>query len=167
MPDPDAYLFAVRPVQTDDREWIRRLVRDRWAAEIVVVHGAVFHPHELPGFLAASGLEKVGLVTYAVTGTECEIVTLDSLKPGRGIGSTLVASVEDAARQAGCSLLRLTTTNDNLNALRFYQKRGFALTALRPGALDATRKLKPIPAVGEHGIPLRDELDLQKPLPSA
>ena len=58
-------------------------------------------------------------------------------------------------------MLRLTTTNDNLDALRFYQRRGFRLQALRPGAVDAARAYKPtISAVGEHGIPIRDELDL-------
>jgi hypothetical protein len=53
-----------------------------------------------------------------------------------------------------------TTT---LDALRFYQRRGFVLLALRPGAVDeARRSLKPhIGRVGEHGIPLRDELELE------
>jgi GNAT superfamily N-acetyltransferase len=61
--------------------------------------------------------------------------------------------------------LRLTTTNDNLDALRFYQRRGFRLVALRPGAVDAARALKPeIPVTGAHGIPLRDELDLERAL---
>jgi ribosomal protein S18 acetylase RimI-like enzyme len=55
----------------------------------------------------------------------------------------------------------VTTTNDNLNALRFYQKHGFVLAALRPNALEKTRKLKPIPALGENGIPIRDEIELE------
>ncbi len=57
----------------------------------------------------------------------------------------------------------LTTTNDNLDALRFYQRRGFRLVALRPGAVDVARRdLKPeLPDIGTHGIPMRDELDLE------
>jgi hypothetical protein len=57
----------------------------------------------------------------------------------------------------------LVTTNDNLVALRFYQRRGFRLSALRPGAVDeARRRLKPaIPDAGAFGIPLRDELELE------
>ena len=52
-------------------------------------------------------------------------------------------------------------TNGNLSALHFYLRRGFRLTAVRLGAVDAARKLKPtIPFFGEHGIPLHDELDL-------
>jgi hypothetical protein len=55
------------------------------------------------------------------------------------------------------------TTNDNVDALRFYQRRGFRLAALHQGAVDDSRaRLKPeIPEIGEHRIPLRDELDLE------
>jgi ribosomal protein S18 acetylase RimI-like enzyme len=52
--------------------------------------------------------------------------------------------------------------NDNLHALRFYQKRGFVLVALHRNALEASRKLKPeIPLVGIDGIPIRDEIELE------
>lgn len=58
--------------------------------------------------------------------------------------------------------LWLITTNDNMEALRFYQKRGFILSALYPNALEESRKLKPeIPEVGLEGIPLRDEIELE------
>jgi hypothetical protein len=61
------------------------------------------------------------------------------------------------------SALRVTTTNDNLDALRFYQKRGFQIVAVRPGAVDESRRVKPsIPVIGEHGIPIRDEIELER-----
>jgi hypothetical protein len=67
------------------------------------------------------------------------------------------------ARQQGCHEIRLTTTNDNLDALRFYQRRGLRLVALRPGAVDRARLDKPeIPRIGDFGIPLRDEIDLAR-----
>jgi hypothetical protein len=61
---------------------------------------------------------------------------------------------------------RVVTTNDNLDALRFYQRRGFRLAVLRPGAVDRSREsLKPgIPETGAGGIRLRDELELQMDL---
>jgi hypothetical protein len=60
----------------------------------------------------------------------------------------------------------VTTTNDNTRALRFYQRAGFHLTALRPGAVTAARKSKPeIPELGEDGIPIRDEIELTMELP--
>ena len=81
-----------------------------------------------------------------------------------GIGSRLLERVIGAARDAGCSRLWLTTTNDNLDALRFYQRRGFQLCALRTGVVGDTRRLKPLPATGAYDIPIRDELDLELPL---
>jgi ribosomal protein S18 acetylase RimI-like enzyme len=82
-----------------------------------------------------------------------------------GVGTALLQLVEQAAQQ-GCGRLWLVTTNDNVDALRFYQRRGFRLAALRRGAVDDGRaRLKPeIPTVGDYGIPLRDELELDKPL---
>ncbi len=54
------------------------------------------------------------------------------------------------------------TTNDNLEALGFYQKHGFELVKVNRGALNESRKIKPvIPLIGMHGIPLWDELELE------
>jgi len=53
------------------------------------------------------------------------------------------------------------TTNDNLPALRFYQKQGFRLIVLYPGAVEESRRLKPsIPLAGHADIPIRDEIQL-------
>jgi ribosomal protein S18 acetylase RimI-like enzyme len=68
-------------------------------------------------------------------------------------------------KTAGCKKLSLITTNDNLQALGFYQRRGFHLAALYHGQLIRSREIKPsIPLVGDHNIPLRDELRLEKPI---
>jgi GNAT superfamily N-acetyltransferase len=153
--------FTVRPVNTEDADWIRGLMREQWAAEFVVVHGTVFHPDELPGFIAEWTAEKSGLITYHIGETGCEIVTLESLFQDRGIGTALIEAVKAAARRAGCRRLFVATTNDNLRALRFYQRKGFRLAALRPNALAKTRKLKPVPLLGQDGIPIRDEIELE------
>jgi GNAT superfamily N-acetyltransferase len=101
-------------------------------------------------------------VTYHIEGDACEIVSLDSLVEGIGIGAALIEAVKDAALAAGCTRLWLITTNDNLHALRLYQKRGFVLAALHRNALEVSRRLKPqIPLVGLDGIPLRDEIELE------
>jgi len=115
----------------------------------------------LPGFVAETDGERVGLLTYRLDDEGCEVAVLVALRRQGGIGSALLdalrAEVGESAR------LWVVTTNDNLDALRFYQRRGFVLRALRPGAVDeARRSLKPhIGRVGEHGIPLRDELELE------
>ncbi len=103
-----------------------------------------------------------GLVTYRLEAVECEIVTIDSLIEGIGIGTALIDTVKAAAVAAKCERLWLITTNDNVKALRFYQRRGFALVAVYRNALEESRRLKPeIPLVGMHGIPLRDEIELE------
>ncbi|MFN2298042.1 MAG: GNAT family N-acetyltransferase [Anaerolineales bacterium] len=153
--------FTIRSIRAEDHKWIRRLIRERWAGEFVIVHGTTFHPAQLPGFLAEAAGRNAGLLTCAVTPEACEIVTLDSLSPGRGIGTALVDAARELAARKGCRRLFAVTTNDNLHALRFYQRRGFVLAALRPNAVDQTRKRKPIPLRGENGIPIRDELELE------
>jgi len=80
-----------------------------------------------------------------------------------GAGSVLLAAATEVARKAGARRLWLITTNDNLDALALYQRRGFRLVAVRAGAVDRARLLKPsIPEVGEHGIPMHDELVLER-----
>jgi GNAT superfamily N-acetyltransferase len=128
----------------------------------MVTRGRVFQADRLPGFVAMRGDESVGLVTYRVEGGECEVTSLDSLVEGIGIGSALIEAVKQAAIAAGCKRLWLITTNDNVHALRFHQKRGFVLAALHRNALGQSRKLKPeIPLIGIDGIPLRDEIELE------
>jgi len=96
----------------------------------------------------------------------CEIITLDSDQRGIGVGSALICMVEEAAEQAGCSRLWLITSNDNLPALGFYQRRGFELVAVHRRAIEQARQLKPqIPYIGFEGIPIRDEIELELPLP--
>ena len=67
------------------------------------------------------------------------------------------------AEASGAHRLWLITTNDNVDALRFYQRRGYRLARVDAGAVDRSRAaLKPaIPEIGAHGIPLRDELELE------
>ncbi len=157
--------FNIQPITLSDSEWITCLLRDRWGSSHVVSRGKVYHADQLPGFVATYRDEKVGLITYSFHGTACEIVTFDSVRENRGVGSALLKAVEALARQAGCTCLRLVTTNDNLKALRFYQKRGFTLIALHRNAVEHSRTLKPeIPMRGNDGIPIRDELELELPL---
>jgi len=119
----------------------------------------------LPAFVAEDATRLLGLLTYRIADRQCEIVSLDSLVERRGVGTALLVAMQRAARDAGCRRLWLVTTNDNLAALRFYQRRGFLLVALHRNALDLSRRLKPeIPPVGRGGIPLRDELELELPL---
>ncbi|MCL4393530.1 MAG: GNAT family N-acetyltransferase [Chloroflexi bacterium] len=157
--------WTVRPLVPADAERVRELTVANWGTGYVVSHGDVYRPSELAGFAAETRDEIVGVVTYQIVQDACEIVTLASQAPGRGIASALVAAVEGVARDTGCRRLWLVTTNDNLAALRFYQKRGFALVAVRRNAVERARQLKPeIPLIGNDGIPIRDEIELEREL---
>lgn len=128
--------------------------------------GELVDPLEHPALLAWVDDRLVGVATYVVDGDACELLTLHAQQPRAGVGTALVEEVVRTARGAGCRRLGVVTTNDNVDALRFYQRRGFRLTQLRPGAVDACRAtLKPeIPLVGAHQIPVRDELELEMEL---
>jgi ribosomal protein S18 acetylase RimI-like enzyme len=154
-----------RALDEPDRGWVEQLIRERWGDEIVVGRGKIWKPAELPGFAAFDGERCVGLVTYELDGEACEIVSIDALDEGEGIGTRLLEAVVSAARAARCRRVQLLTTNNNLRALAFYQKRGFRLVGLVPGAIDEERKHKPsIPEVDSAGLPIRDELHLELPL---
>jgi GNAT superfamily N-acetyltransferase len=157
--------LAVRAVTTRDRAWIRSTTRERWGDRIVVSRGVVSRPEALPGFVAERDGDAAGLATYRIDQNECELVTIDALVEGRGVGTALLDAVARAARAARCRRVWLITTNDNLGALRFYQRRGYVLVALHRDAVAHSRTLKPcIPEVGEYDIPIRDELELELPL---
>jgi ribosomal protein S18 acetylase RimI-like enzyme len=153
--------MAIRPVEDSDRPTVEWLTAELWGAAEVAVHDGVFHPAELPGFIAEDAGRIAGLVTFEVRGGVLEIATINALDRRQGIGTALIEAVRTEARRRGCRQVTLTTTNDNIGALRFYQRRGFRLTALRPGAVDRSRARKPeIPRTGDFGIPLHDEIDL-------
>src|SRR4051812_46379278 len=129
---------------------------------MVVSRGAARDATVLPGFAAHLDGSLAGLATYRIDGGECELVTLDSVREGAGVGTALVDALAGAAGAAGASRLWLITTNDNLPALRFYQRYGFDLVAVHRDAVARARALKPsIPRVGLDGIPIRHELELQ------
>ena len=155
----------VRPIEDGERDWVDGLIGERWKAPHVVSRGRVHRPAELPGLVAVDGDRRVGLLTYRVEGDSCEVVTVDALEDGRGIGTMLLEAAAEAARSHGCRRIWLITTNDNVHALRFYQRRGYSLAALHRDAVTKARRLKPeISLVGEHGIPIRDELELERML---
>jgi GNAT superfamily N-acetyltransferase len=152
---------AIRPVAENDRPTVEWLTAQLWGAAEVAVHGGVFYPANLPGFIAERSGRIAGLVTFEVRQGVLEIATINALDLYQGIGTLLIDTVRAEARRLGCRYVTLTTTNDNIGALRFYQRRGFRLAAVRPGAVDRARQRKPeIPRTGDFGIPLRDEIDL-------
>jgi ribosomal protein S18 acetylase RimI-like enzyme len=154
--------IKIEPINTSDRPWIAKLLPELWGSSLIISRGKPYDASNLPGFVATYEGSTVGLITFQIENEDCQIITLDSWFENVGVGSALIISVKKKALQAGCSRLWLITTNDNLQALKFYQKRGFQLVAIHPNALFESRRMKPsIPHIGMHGIPLRDEIELQ------
>lgn len=106
--------------------------------------------------------EIIALITYLFYGEVMEITSLDSFREKQGLGTRLLNGAVETARRHGCKKIVLITTNDNINAIRFYQKRGFDMARLYRNALDVSRRMKPeIPLIGEDGIPLRHEIEFE------
>lgn len=129
---------------------------------MIVVHGSSFTSHDLDGLVAEDRGSRTGILTWFVTGEDLEIVSLDVEPPRQGTGSALVQRAIEVAGERGLKTVVLTATNDNLVALGFWQALGFRLCALRPNAVERSRKHKQsIPEVGACRLPIRDELDLE------
>jgi len=165
--------FSIRPTERADRNWVAHFLDEHWGSTRIVSRGKDYLAHLLPGFIAVRDEgeneepKPIGLATYNIEGDQCELMTINSLVKHQGVGTALLDAVKAAATEAECKRLWVITTNDNLDALRFYQKRGFRLVAVHPNALDASRRMKPeIPLFGHYGIPLRDEIELEIKLPA-
>ncbi len=164
-PDGGSSSFTVRRLNAHETSLIGEYWEKHWGAAEVVSRDIRHLPDTVAGWVAEDpGGAVLGLLTVREQ-AEWELVSLDSDQPGRGIGSTLLHQVEGSARQNGVHRLWLITSNDNLDALGFYQRRGWDLVAVHRGAIDRARRIKPaIPVTGLFGIPLHHEIELEKML---
>jgi GNAT superfamily N-acetyltransferase len=169
MPSTQGAAHTIRPLRDDEREELVRVVAESWGSSSIVSRGAVHDVRDLPCLVATDGSRWLGVAAYRFADGECEVVLIEAFERGRGTGTALLDAVIETAHAAAAKRLWLVTTNDNLDALRFYQRRGMRLVCVRPGAVTQARQLlKPeIPLAGNHGIAIRDELELEMPLAGA
>lgn len=157
--------IQLRPINSDDEATIAKLLEEHWGDRKVVSREKALDAAKLPGFVAVKDSLIIGLVTLHLDSEACEIITLDAFVPGKGLGSALLREAEGFARAQHCKRLWLITSNDNVGALTFYQKLGLRIIAVHLDAINEARKIKPqIPHVAENGIPIRDEIELEKRL---
>lgn len=153
------------PVDAENRVRVNAFLMEHWFATDMIIRGVRVDMTKAQGIVALENDEIAGLMMYGIDGADCEILSLDSLCPNTGLGTALIGEAEKIARQNGCTRLKLITTNDNIHALRFYQKRGFDMARLYRNALEVSRRMKPsIPLIGENDIPLRHEIEFEKML---
>ena len=155
----------VRPREAADHASAREFLARHNSLRVARL-GELVHPLNYPAFVAETGGQLLGMLTY-VAGQDwrqCEILTLHAGEQWHGAGTALIEAAGQLARRQGCSRLWVITTNDNVDALRFYQRCGFCLVRVHRDAVHRSRaSLKPeIPTVGAYGIQLRDEIELEK-----
>lgn len=153
----------VRQATEADREWIRDKLVEQWGATRMVLRGEMVECAGADSLIAGDG---EGLLQHRVLRPGVgEILTLEAFVQWKGVGTALVAAYTEQARIAGLREAVVVTTNDNIDALRFYQRRGFVIREVRVNAVDMARKLKPeIPLTGAYGLPIRDEIELGRML---
>ena len=158
--------YHIEKIDVQDRNQVNQILIDEWESTDIIVRGNIIDGTKLNGFLAKSDKNVIGLVTYLIyENKECEIISLNSFKENIGIGTELIEKVKNVAIESKCNLLKLVTTNDNVEALKFYQKRGFTISNIYNNAIEESRKLKPeIPLYAENEIPIRDEIELRMEL---
>ena len=150
---------AIRAAGPEDAPWIEAYLREQWRGAIaMVVHGESIDLTSLPALIAG---DRRGLLTWRRLGGDAELASINATPAWEGTGTALVEALVALLKAQGCARLWLTTTNDNLRALRFYMRRGFRMAHVRFGGVDQARTLKPsIPLQGQDGIPRHDEIDL-------
>ena len=153
--------FKFRDKTSTDDAWISEVAIKFWGSVEIISKGHVYNILNLPTVIGVVDSKRMGFAAYAKEGNACEIVALFSGLENQGLATALIDWVKEKSKKDGCSSVWLMTTNDNTKALRFYQKRGFVISAIRTNVMDKQRKRKPIPLFGNDGIPIRDEIELE------
>lgn len=153
--------FRFREKISADDAWITEVATKLWGSVEIVSRDRIYNILQLANFVGLEKNKPVGFVMYADEGENCEIVAIYSELQNKGLGTQFINLVKEAVRKSKCKKVWLMTTNDNTQALRFYQKRGFVISAIKINEMENQRKLKPIPEYGNDGIPIRDEIELE------
>ncbi len=169
----------VRRARPADGPSIDAMFAATWGEPRVAARGRLYDLRTLPALVAiGSGYDSggtheagepprqiVGVLTYEIDGDAIEVVSIEAVPPHQGIGTALLAAAADLGKAEGLVRLILVTTNDNIDAFRFYQRRGLHILEIRPDGVARSREVKPsIPLIGSYGIPMRDEIVLGRDL---
>lgn len=160
----DSATIEIRPKTDADSDFIVSELRKHWHSTKIWSIGNVFDADQIPALIAWHNGQRIGLLTYQlhIGGAQLEVVTLSATDRRQGAGTALLRHIAALAQRHGCFRVFLTTTNDNLNAIGFYQKRGWTMVRYHVGSMNIARLLKPtIPLIGENNIPLKDELEFE------
>lgn len=152
------YIFADKTQREHDM--VLDIIRG-WGSDILVTRGKIHRVEDLEGILVFADEKIAGLGLYTITGSQCEIVLLETIIQNEGIGSRLIEKIKEKAKARDCRRIWLITTNVNINALKFYQKRGFHFSNIYINAMEESRRIKPEIPLSENGIDIRDEIEFE------
>ncbi|MFC2150124.1 GNAT family N-acetyltransferase [Calditrichota bacterium] len=145
-----------------DKEWVTHLLTQAWGSPQIATRERLLQADELPGVVAIYGGHPAGLATYQVGDAGFEIVTMNSLFEGQGVGRQVVDKLKWLATVHNCDRIWLVTSNDNLKAMRFWEHQGFTKFKVHLNSIEGLRKLKPeIPLIGLNGIKITDEIEYE------
>ena len=157
--------IEIRDFEPRDHDWARRLIGDHQSGDHRVARlGELLDPLEQEGIVAELDGRPVGLLTVHEGDRGLEVLTLHSETRGIGAGTRLLETALRVAAASEAPRLWLVTTNDNLDAIGWYLRRGMTIATVHEGAVDHDRaSVKP--ALPErnagNGIPLRDLVELE------
>jgi N-acetylglutamate synthase-like GNAT family acetyltransferase len=143
-----------------DNEAVLEIIKGYGSSDIFVSRGKAHKALELDGVLVYEDGKIIGLGLYSIK-NDCEIVLLETFVQNKGIGTKIIENIKEIAKIKNCNRVWLITTNENINAIKFYQKRGFRISNIYINALEEARKINPeIPLIGD-GIEIRDEIEFE------
>jgi GNAT superfamily N-acetyltransferase len=145
---------------------MRDVIAGAFASTRVVSRGRVHEDTELlDGFVVEVDGRAIGCALWEEIDGDAELVVLVTTYRGAGAGGALLDAVVEYGRAHGWTRLWLVTTNDNTDAIRIYERAGWDWVAFHRDAVTKARALKPeLPELGNHGIPIRHEIEFEYPL---
>jgi len=156
--------YTIHEVLLDEeRERIREYAQRFWGEEEQLTFGRKFMVAELPAFAAKIENNIIGFISSKETDDAIIIVAL-GVSPQyqrSGVGRSLIGKVEAQAKKLLKKRLLVSTSNDDLPALAFYQSLGFQIYEVKPNVIAEKHGLV---SEGIDRLPVRDELRLQKTL---
>jgi ribosomal protein S18 acetylase RimI-like enzyme len=154
----------VRERRDEDREPVQALFERDFGRSRIVAFGEELSADDGSALVAEMKGELAGALIYRFLDAALHVIALatDPMWQRSGVGGRLAAEAEGLARRRQLSRVIVATTNDNLPALYFYQRRGYRIVEAVPGGMLSHLHDRSVRGFG--GIPIRDEIRLEHTL---